>query len=245
MTATRRDREEMRELLGGRSDGVPGCGSSMNGNHELQRIHEGPSSKKSGVNGTSPGREADLGTSERCRWSALLLELRGPATSAKQPAASPSMRSRTSKKRFFFAVGLLLILAVAIVVGVNLVAFRGPHCRGMAACLTGGVTYIVDGDTLDVGSTRVGLALVNTPEAGQTGYQEAKDFTAQTCPVGTQALVDEDDGQTAGSYGRTIAVVYCGGVNLNEALLKSGYAELVSYYCSVSEFADQAWTDCP
>src|SRR6058998_4315919 len=153
------------------------------------------------------------------KGSVLLLELRGPETSAKQPAGSPSARSRTSKKRFFFAIGLLLILAIAIVVGVYLVAFRRPHCRGMAACLTGGVTYIVDGDTLDVGSTRVRLALVNTPEVGQAGYLEAKDFTAQTCPVGAQALVDEDDGQTAGSYGRMIALVYCGEKNLNEGLL--------------------------
>ncbi len=107
------------------------------------------------------------------------------------------------------------------------------------------MTYVADGDTLDVGSTRVRLALVNTPERGQAGYREAKVFTAQTCPIGTQALVDEDDGQTGGSYGRTIAVVYCVGVNLNEALLRSGHAELVTYYCSVSEFADEAWATCP
>jgi endonuclease YncB( thermonuclease family) len=32
-----------------------------------------------------------------------------------------------------------------------------------------------------------------------------------------------------------VAVVYCGGVNLNAALLKSGDAVLVPYYCRVSE----------
>src|SRR2546425_12534126 len=119
---------------------------------------------------------------------------------------------------------------------------NAQQCEGTSACFTGWVAYIVDGDTLDVGSTRIRLALVNTPEAGQAGYQEAKDFTVQTCPIGTQALVDEDDGQTAGSYGRTIAVVYCGGENLNEALLKSGHAEARTYYCSVSEFANEART---
>jgi len=105
--------------------------------------------------------------------------------------------------------------------------------------------YIVDGDTLDVGSTRIRLALVNSPEVGQPGYTEAKQFTAQTCPVGSSALVDEDDGQTGGSYGRMVALVYCGGVNLNAALLSSGNAVLVTYYCSVSEFADEPWTGCP
>src|SRR2546428_11435206 len=120
-----------------------------------------------------------------------------------------------------------------------------PQCRGPAACFTDSVTYIVDGDTLDVGSTRIRLALVNSPEVGQPGYTEAKQFTAQTCPVGSSALVDEDDGQTGGSYGRMIAVVYCGWQNLNAALLSSGNAVLVTYYCSVSEFADEPWTGCP
>src|SRR5436309_5592179 len=110
---------------------------------------------------------------------------------------------------------------------------NNPQCKGTAACFTDSVAYIVDGDTLDVGSTRIRLALVNSPEVGQPGYAEAKQFTAQTCPVGSPALVDEDDGQTGGSYGRMVAVVYCGGVNLNAALLSSGNAVLVSYYCSV------------
>src|SRR6266571_7609371 len=120
-----------------------------------------------------------------------------------------------------------------------------PQCKGSAACFTDTVAYIVDGDTLDVGSTRIRLALVNSPEVGEPGYTEAKQFTARTCPVGSSALVDEDDGQTGGSYGRMIAVVNCGGVNLNAALLSSGNAVLVTYYCSVSEFADEPWTGCP
>src|SRR2546425_12509382 len=61
---------------------------------------------------------------------------------------------------------------------------NNPECKGTAACFTDAVTYIVDGDTLDVGSTRIRLALVNSPEVGQPGYGEAKQFTAQTCPVG-------------------------------------------------------------
>src|SRR5207247_6225310 len=71
-----------------------------------------------------------------------------------------------------------------------------PQCKGTAACFTDSVTYIVDGDTLDVGSTRIRLTLVNSPEVGQLGFAEAKEFMNRTCAVGTQALVDEDDGQT-------------------------------------------------
>src|SRR5437762_1878219 len=122
---------------------------------------------------------------------------------------------------------------------------NNPQCRGSAACFTGTVAYIVDGDTLDVGSTRIRLALVNTPEVGQPGYAEAKEFTNQTCPVGTQAFVDEDDGQTSGSYGRMVALVFWQGTSLNAELLRTGNAVLVPDFCAVSEFARDAWTGCP
>jgi len=159
------------------------------------------------------------------------------------------------------AVAVILVLATVLVAAILVYSYSprtsptggtsgnppdgNPQCKGTAACFTDSVTYIVDGDTLDVGSTRIRLALVNSPEVGQPGSTEAKQFTAQTCPVGSSALVDEDDGQTGGSYGRMIAVVYCGGDNLNAALLTSGNAVLVTYYCSVSEFADEPWTGCP
>src|SRR5437867_714598 len=172
--------------------------------------------------------------------------------------ASIPLRRRMSRGT---AVAVIAVLGIVLVTAVFLNSYwprssssgspsgnppvTGPQCRGTAACFTDAVTYIVDGDTLDVGSTRIRLALVNTPEVGQAGYTEAKQFTAETCPVGSQALVDEDDGQTGGSYGRMVAVVYCAGVNLNAALLSSGYAVLVPYYCNVSEFANESWTGCP
>ena len=154
------------------------------------------------------------------------------------------------RRLFRLPVWLILMIVIASSIGLGTIAFyhpqlRNPQCTGVAACFQDSVSYVVDGDTLDVGSTRIRLTLVNTPEVGEAGYSEAKQFTSQTCPVGTQALVDEDDGQTGGSYGRMIAVVYCQGVNLNAELLTSGHAVLLSYYCSVSEFADQAWTGCP
>ena len=121
----------------------------------------------------------------------------------------------------------------------------GPQCKGTAACFTDTVTYIVDGDTLDVGSTRIRLTLVNSPEVGQAGSTEATEFTNRTCPVGTQALVDEDDGQTGGSYGRMVALVFCQGTNLNAELLRTGHAVLVPDFCAVSEFARDPWTGCP
>jgi endonuclease YncB( thermonuclease family) len=42
--------------------------------------------------------------------------------------------------------------------------------------ITGRATYIVDGDTLDVGEIRIRLWGINTPERGKAGYADAKEF---------------------------------------------------------------------
>ncbi len=116
-------------------------------------------------------------------------------------------------------------------------------CLGFADCLSGLVTKVVDGDTIDVDNMRIRLALVNTPEIGEQGYAEAKDFAKSRCGIGTKALVDEDDVQQRGSYGRTIGLVYCGDntVSLNQQLLESGHAKIVDNFCSESEFSNQHW----
>ena len=115
-------------------------------------------------------------------------------------------------------------------------------CMGTASCLQVVVIRIVDGDTIDVSDDiRVRLSLVDTPERGADGYQEATTFTERTCPEGSEVLIDEDDGQTSGSYGRLIAKVYCEGGMINEELLKSQNAIILDEFCEVSEFGRDEW----
>ena len=94
--------------------------------------------------------------------------------------------------------------------------------------------YVVDGDTLDVeGVGRIRLVGVNTPERGQPGYQEAKDFVTRMC-LGKTVYLDIDDEKHYDKYGRVLVVVYAGNVNINKELLKRGYAEIM--YIPPSEF---------
>jgi micrococcal nuclease len=118
---------------------------------------------------------------------------------------------------------------------------QSQSCSGYAACFSGQVTQIVDGDTIKVDSDSIRFALVNTPEVGEYGYGQAKDFIGKICPPGSTILVDEDDLQTQGSYGRMIAVVYCNGMNLNKAILDQGYGKIETNFCSKSEFANEGW----
>ncbi len=116
-------------------------------------------------------------------------------------------------------------------------------CQGQADCFRGRITDIVDGDTLDVDNVRIRLSLVNTPERGESGYSEAKEFTGSVCSIGSEALVDEDDEQKEGSFGRLIGLVYCENdrLLLNEELLNEGHAQILEDFCSRSEFSDDDW----
>ena len=84
--------------------------------------------------------------------------------------------------------------------------------------ISGPVTYVVDGDTLDINDIRIRLSLVNTPEVGEAGFDSAKEFVESLC-LDKNGQVDIDDGQRQGSFGREIGVVYCDGINLNSELM--------------------------
>jgi len=107
----------------------------------------------------------------------------------------------------------------------------------------GVVKHVVDGDTVDVsfdiyGIQRIRLVGVNTPERGEEGYEEAKDFVNKTCLV-EGAKLDVDDREQYDRYYRILAVVYVNDTNLNEKLVREGYAEIM--YIPPSEFNPYEW----
>ena len=109
---------------------------------------------------------------------------------------------------------------------------------------SGTVTKVIDGDTLDVTTTEgetiiVRLALIDAPETDESGFDEAKNFMTEKC-LDKNSEVDPDNNQGL-TYGRTVAVVYCEGVNVNEAILDNGFADVYQDFCDVSEFADSNW----
>ena len=114
------------------------------------------------------------------------------------------------------------------------------ECRGTSDCIKGVVTNFIDGDTIEVDGETVRLALIDTPERDEEGYQEAIDFIKEICKD-KLVVVDEDDGQPGGSFGRIVGVVLCDDVNLNDALLEEGHAVLLEEFCDVSEFGLDEW----
>jgi micrococcal nuclease len=107
--------------------------------------------------------------------------------------------------------------------------------------LKGKVTYVVDGDTLDINDIRIRLSLVDTPERGEDGYKEAKNFVKDVC-LDKNGEVNIDNGQRGGDrYGREIGVVYCDGINVNKELVENNLARIYTEFCNISEFKDEKW----
>jgi endonuclease YncB( thermonuclease family) len=105
----------------------------------------------------------------------------------------------------------------------------------------GQITRVIDGDTLLIDQTTIRLSLVNSPERDERGYQEAKDFALTVCPIGINAEFIEDSLQPKDKYGRSVGLVYCNDMMLNELLLTNGHAEISTYFCDKSEFGSEGW----
>lgn len=114
-------------------------------------------------------------------------------------------------------------------------------CSGVARCLKGKVTKIIDGDTIKVDGQSVRFALVSAPEIGNLDGIKAKEYIEKICSVGSDAIIDEDDLQTQGSYGRILAEIHCNGFSLNEEILKAKLGKISVVFCSKSEFSSEPW----
>jgi micrococcal nuclease len=102
---------------------------------------------------------------------------------------------------------------------------------------------VVDGDTIDVsfnicGVQRVRLVGINAPEISEEGYEEAKEFLNETC-IWEEVKLDVDDMKQYGTYYRILAVVYVNETNLNDKMVREGYAEVM--YIPPSEFDCREW----
>ncbi|HWP78175.1 MAG TPA: hypothetical protein VNL34_00815 [Candidatus Nitrosotenuis sp.] len=121
-------------------------------------------------------------------------------------------------------------------------------CVGTALCVNDTVYRIIDGDTIHTNNYKIRLALTNTPEEGESGYDKARIFTESKCPVGSLILIDQDDKQPTDIHKRIVAKVFCKGKLLNAELLYNHHANILVEYCKTSEFSGETWaTDhgCP
>ena len=114
-------------------------------------------------------------------------------------------------------------------------------CSGVAKCMTGTVTKIMDGDTIHVDDQSVRFSLITAPNLEGYGGVDSRNFIQTICPVGSEVLVDEDDGHVLKDHARMVGMVTCNDMILNQEILDANLAHLEVRFCSSSEFGGQDW----
>jgi PGF-CTERM protein len=141
---------------------------------------------------------------------------------------------------------VLLFMLITVPVIANSYVWKEPLNTTKFGEL-GIVTKVIDGDTIDVEDVgRIRLADVNTPEIDTKEGKEAGEYVKGLC-YQKKVYLDIDDLYITGKYGRIVAVVYIPYnethyMNLNQLLLKEGYAEAIDY---PNEFNPDVWIRSP
>ena len=144
-------------------------------------------------------------------------------------------------RRYYVVPIVIAIVSIIVVFGFGSSDTTPENIEPVFMGYDGQITRVIDGDTLIIDQTTIRLSLVNSPERDERGYQEAKDFALTVCPIGVNAEFVEDRWQPTDKYGRSVGLVYCNDMLLNELLLTNGHAEILTYYCDRSEFGSKDW----
>ena len=144
-------------------------------------------------------------------------------------------------RKYYVVPIVIAIVSIIVVFGFGSSDTTPENVEPVFMGYDGQITRVIDGDTLLIDQTTIRLSLVNSPERDERGYQEAKDFALTVCPIGVNAEFVEDRWQPTDKYGRSVGLVYCNDMMLNELLLTNGHAEISTYYCDKSEFGSEGW----
>ena len=144
-------------------------------------------------------------------------------------------------RRYYVVPIVIAIVSIITVFGFGSSDTTSENIEPAFMGYDGKITGVIDGDTLLIDQTKIRLSLVNSPERGEMGYEEARDFASIVCPVGANAEYVEDSWQPVDKYGRSVGLVYCNDMLLNELLLTNGHAEISTYFCDKSEFGSEGW----
>jgi len=138
---------------------------------------------------------------------------------------------------------IVLGISVAIMLTIPISPPTQLQCSSdVGLCYESKLTRVIDGDTIkDSEDNSIRFSLVAAPELSETGGQDSKAFLEAICPINSKIIIDEDDGQLQGSYGRTIAQVHCNGVSMNGEMILNNHATIDTRYCSNSEFSFEIW----
>ena len=134
-----------------------------------------------------------------------------------------------SKNYIYWIIGLILIILLALLVE-NLV--NNTNVLSNFQLSDNYVTLVIDGDTFEIHSGEsVRLICIDTPELGDSGSYEAKEFL-EGLILNKEVRLEKDISETD-KYGRLLRYVYVNEsgkeVFVNKELVQNGYADVWRY----------------
>lgn len=126
-------------------------------------------------------------------------------------------RRRSSARRRFFSISLVLALALLIVI-VRLVEETGPERYPEDRFI---ISRVLDGDTVELqGGDKLRLLAIDTPEKGAPFYNEATALLRRLT-LGRVATIIYA-GRRRDRYGRLLGYLYIDSLFINRAIIDSG-----------------------
>lgn len=99
-----------------------------------------------------------------------------------------------------------------------------PTGPGLTGCRAGEVTYVVDGDTVQLGGgPQIRFLGMDTPERGRCGYNEATARVSELIDDKSVTVVHAA-GNTTDKYGRELGYIEVDGVDVGRLLIAEGFA---------------------
>jgi micrococcal nuclease len=126
----------------------------------------------------------------------------------------------------------------SLILLISLLFFQITNNSANAETITGTIDSVKDGDTITIISKdkRVEIRLfgIDTPEKTQAFGQAARNFTGGKAAKGeirVESITKDHDG-------RTVAIVFVNGINLNEQIVSQGFGWVYRQYCKKSFCTD-------
>jgi len=146
------------------------------------------------------------------------------------------MRKRTSI--------FLLISLIVLLVAVNYSFLDSKLEKFLIENTYTKVVRIIDGDTIVVeNNTHVRMLGINTPEKGETYYQEAKNFLSEL--ISNKSIRLEYGKDKIDLYGRTLAYIFLDNKNINLEQIRNGFANVyILGDLKYENILREAWNEC-
>ncbi|MEK6855939.1 MAG: thermonuclease family protein [Nanoarchaeota archaeon] len=122
-----------------------------------------------------------------------------------------------------------IVLIILVIIGFIISNSYQQETISMPLCIKDNCAIrVIDGDTFQIkNNSTIRLLCIDTPEKGEEGYEEAKQFLESL--VLDREVILERDVSDRDAYGRLLRYVYINETFVNKEMVHRGYAQIWKY----------------